>query len=86
MNAEYHVRQLGGLIGDLIEAEFPAVCPPDHDHAIAVPSAHVDEISALITLAVAEMLQAWLDAGSERDVTLEELGPIIRDHVKGWSV
>lgn len=38
-----------------------------------------------IVLLVAEMLQAWLDAGSEREVTEEEIGEAMRDHCRGWS-
>lgn len=38
-----------------------------------------------LTMVVAEILQSWLDAGSEREVTEEEIGPIMRDHCRGWS-
>lgn len=46
----------------------------------------VDAIADELTSMIAEILQAYLDAGSERDVTHEELGPAIRDHVAGWTV
>jgi hypothetical protein len=47
---------------------------------------NADKVAEDITLVVAEILQSWLDAGSERDVTFEDLGPAITDHVKGWAV
>lgn len=51
-----------------------------------IPRAGVEEIAEELTDFIAEVLQGWLDAGSERDVTYEELGPAIQDHVKGWSL
>jgi hypothetical protein len=76
---------MAACIGYMLEDAFPA--PKDWDAVTKFPihAEHVDAISDYITLVVAEILQAWLDAGSERDVTLEELGPHITDHVKGWS-
>lgn len=50
-----------------------------------VDKEHVREVAEGITEVVAEILQAWLDAGSEREVTMEDLGPVIEEHVKGWS-
>lgn len=74
-------------IGDLIEKYHPAVhLPglPEHGPR-AIPRADVDEISDVITMVVAQILQSWLNAGSERDVTYEELGPEIRTHLIGWA-
>lgn len=79
------VRNLACAIGNILERNYPAVKPGDHDRAIAVPHAHVPAIADAITLVVADILQSWLDAGSERDVTLEELGPVIEGHVYGWA-
>jgi hypothetical protein len=71
------VRELSRIIGTLLEREYPAV-----DRGI--PAEHADTISDEICLVVANILQAWLDAGSEREVTLEDLYGPINDHVKGW--
>lgn len=72
------------LIGRGLEELYPRTVDYTNSFHL-VPAEHVEAIADAITLVVAEILQAWLDAGSERDVTLEELGPAIRDHVKGWS-
>jgi uncharacterized protein YicC (UPF0701 family) len=50
-----------------------------------IPAEASEEVAEIITDVVAEILQAWLNAGSERDVTGEELGPVILEHVKGWD-
>ena len=72
-------RTLADAIGDNLRLAYPP------NRALFVPAQHVEAIADEITAVVAEILQAWLDAGSERDVTFEELGPVILDHVKGWS-
>jgi len=64
-------------IGNDLATEFP---PVDR----AIPAEAVTTIADTITLIVAEILQSWIDAGSERDVTMEELGPAIEAHVRGW--
>lgn len=76
-----HARE----IGDLIESTFPKVLLLPDSSIGAVPMKHAEQVAELITDVVAEILQSFLDAGSERDVTLEELGPVIVDHVKGWA-
>lgn len=50
-----------------------------------IPADRTEEIAEAITAMVAEMLQTWLDAGSERDVTMEELWGPIYTHIKGWG-
>ena len=50
-----------------------------------VPAQHTPAIADQITYLVAEILQSYLDAGSERENTMEELGPVIEAHVKGWD-
>ena len=46
----------------------------------------MDTISEHLTGFIAEVLQAWLDAGSERDVTLENLYDPIHKEVGSWAV
>lgn len=69
-------------IAETITARYPAV---ERNGYPCVPSAHVEAISEHLTMIVAEVIQAYIDAGSERDVTLEELGPQISDHLNGWT-
>jgi len=68
-------------IGDELVKAYPA----ERNDFPVVPAQHAEAIADTITLVVAVILQAWLDAGSERDVTLEELGPAILEHVKDWT-
>lgn len=70
-----HARE----IGKILEWQHPAI-----DRAI--PDEAVTPIADAITLVVAEIIQSWINAGSERDNTLEELGPAIEAHVRSWAV
>lgn len=81
------LHELATLAGGILEQRFPAVPFPDAglDHPQAIPHQHVEELAEEITLIVAQIIQSWLDAGSERDVTLEELTEPIAEHLKGWS-
>ena len=80
-------------IGDELERTYPAahttvtkVSGMDYEYTYPhVPAEHAEAIADHIALVVAEILQSWLDAGSERDSTLEDLGPAILNHVKGWT-
>jgi len=60
--------------------------PPDTSLGYpTIPDDRADEIADSITLVVAQILQSWLDAGSERENTVEELGDPIREHVRSWT-
>lgn len=72
-------------IGNILAEKYPAV-GQDPDYKCYIPEKGVTVVSEVITMMVAEILQSWLDAGSEREVTLEELGSAIEEHVKGWSL
>lgn len=50
----------------------------------AIPPGAGEAVADAIVSVVAEILQAWLDAGSEREVTDEQIGECITDHVLGW--
>lgn len=50
-----------------------------------MPSKHCDDIAEAFTTLIAEAITEWLDVGSEREATLEELGPVIAEHLLGWS-
>lgn len=79
-------------IGSILEACFPAMSalePTKSREEVGgpglIPHQVVTQVAETLTLVIAEILQSWLDAGSEREVTLEELGGVIEDHVRGWS-
>jgi hypothetical protein len=78
-----HIVCHATLIGDILERNHPRRTVPG---GWGPPAEDAEDIADTITLVVAQILQAWLDAGSERDVTMEELGPHILDHVKGWCI
>jgi molybdopterin biosynthesis enzyme MoaB len=69
-------------IGRMLEQRHPADTSLGYR---TIPDDGVKDISAVITLVVAQILQAWLDAGSERDVTIEALNEVIENHVAEWS-
>jgi len=50
-----------------------------------IPDEVVEPLSEHLTLFIAQVLQSWIDAGSERDVTLEELYEPIEEHIKSWA-
>ena len=78
-----HIICHATMIGQILEHHHPTRID---GITRGIPEEDVGEVADVITLVVAQILQSWLDAGSERDVTLEELGPHILDHVKGWTV
>ena len=79
-----HARSMGRLL----LLKWPATevpMGPGLTPQQVVPKAHADEIADLITLGVAEMIQAYIDAGSEREVTMENLGPHIAEEIHSWT-
>lgn len=74
------------LIGNELERTYPAVDNPDVG-APAIPAEAVEDITETLQLVIAEVIQAWIDAGSEREVTLEcePLYLALRNHLYGWS-
>lgn len=78
---------LAGQIGMNMARVWPAVAPSEGEIACAVPADKVEVIAEVMMAVVAEMLQAWLNAGSEREVTLEneDLRQMLVDKVRSWS-
>ena len=72
-------------IGDILVRRFPPVVADGMTDACAIPVEAVWAVSEEISLVVANILQAWLDAGSERENTMEELIGPIEDHIRSWS-
>lgn len=69
-------------IAVILRIRYPAVELENHD---AIPLWGCEPIAHHLTMVIAEVIQAWIDAGSERDVTLEELFDPIYQHLVGWS-
>lgn len=72
-------------IADILSKRYPAVPHRMDDSIPTIPSKYCEAIATQLTMVVAEVIQSWIDAGSERDVTLEELQPEIEKHLIGWS-
>lgn len=82
--------RLGSEAGAALEAAYPRVSaipdePQDEFGPGLIPHTGVEDVAEGLTTLISEALQCWLDAGSEREVTAEELGPQIAEHLKGWS-
>lgn len=73
-----HAQAIGNHLADVYPPAYREGYP-------TVPSEHLDAITEEVTLVVAEIIQAWIDAGSERDAVMEELSPHIRNELKGWT-
>lgn len=73
-------QQVGQQLGNAAILHFP----PDGQ---LVPVTAIDALAEMFQVAIAEAIQSWIDAGSERDVTMEneELFRVIRSELHGWS-
>ena len=68
---------------DANEALKPVPVP--NQDVTGLPAAAVPVLATVLTEIVAEVIQYYIDAGSERDVTHECLGPAIENELWGWS-
>lgn len=62
--------------------------PGKVSHFDAIPQSAVDPMTDIVVGLVAELVQGYIDAGSERDVTMEDdkLREGIRQHFQAWVV
>lgn len=74
------VLELASEIGGIASSSYPSPTSSPQ----SMPKEHIDAISELVIDVVCRIEQAWLNAGSERDVTIDNLGPHIEEHMKGW--
>lgn len=85
LNAAWKLaREPAQRIGDLLQEMFPVPDPSPVD-CPCIPKEHAEVIAETLTAVIAEILQSWLDAGSERDSTMEELFDPIHAHLRGWA-
>lgn len=85
MNQDWQeIRPHAVQIGNILKRSYPYRIYPVNR---AVPRKHVEEITVQLQTVIAEVLQAWLEAGSERDVTMENetLYRAIYDELASWS-
>jgi hypothetical protein len=59
--------------------------PGQRDGYPTVPANHKDAIADYLTSVVAELVESYLDAGSERDAIAEEIFPHLLTLVNGWT-
>jgi hypothetical protein len=78
------IREHGYQIGLEMATITPRV---EIDGARLIPADHLADITEMLVLAIAEAIQPWIDAGSERDAVMEneELHAVILEELKGWS-
>lgn len=83
MNDIYNASR---TIGDAL-AEKHGIDYPDGADLGAIPTDKVDAIAEDILTVIAEILQSWINAGSERDVTMENdaLLAALTEEVRGWT-
>jgi len=81
------MREIGMEMGNAIKAKYPAVMPLGTDGPACIPGDNLEEITEAMMTALAEAVQSWIDAGSERDAFMDndrlefELGAELQD----WS-
>lgn len=92
LNDELHglCREYGERIGAAMATQYEPVPHMDEEGQqigglSMIPGGAVEDISDGLSTLIAEVIAWFLNAGSEREVTLEELGPVIAEHLRGWS-
>src|SRR5215470_5403835 len=75
------IDKAANMLADAFVAHAPAM------NARMIPADHLDAITEGLVQVIAEVIQVWIDAGSEREVTMENEGLFraIRDELAGWS-
>jgi hypothetical protein len=72
--------KVGQLMGDVFESIHPGA-------GQLVPADRLDDLTELYMVAFAESIQAWIDAGSERDAVMENesLREQLHKELHSWS-
>lgn len=75
----------GHNVGDALARQFPPLHHPTNGPCI--PFNHLDAITEGFMLVIAEAIQSWIDAGSEREAVMEaeDLHAAIHDELRSWS-
>lgn len=70
-------------IGDILSTQYGVV--EGYDGFGAIPADKDEALAEDLTAIIAEILQAWLNAGSEREATMETLFPAMLAEVREWT-
>lgn len=76
------IRPQAELLGDTLEKHYPR----NEGEPPSINREHLEELTDHLIMVIAEVIQAWIDAGSEREVTMEneELRKAIHNELEGW--
>jgi hypothetical protein len=80
-----HLHKAADQIAKVLTAQYPPVPVPDSPHQGMVPAEGIENIAWALTEVVAQVLQSYLNAGSESDAIHEGLGERMEQEVKDWS-
>jgi len=72
------IRSKAAEVGEILLERYPVT------EVDSIPAEGAEVIADVLTMFIAEVVQCYINAGSEREVTLEELGPVIEEHIKSW--
>jgi len=76
---EYPDRALLDPVVDAMHKAWPATEPR------VVPAIYTHAIAGYLSNVVADLVESYLDAGSERDAITEEIYPHLVTLVEGWT-
>jgi hypothetical protein len=78
------LHDLGRIAGITLEGAIPAV---DIEGATGINGDYLEDLTDQVVVFIAELIQAFINAGSEREVTYENdaLRNAIYEELRGWS-
>lgn len=80
------MRELGHVVGHILATAVPPV-EIDGGPQEGIPAEFLNDLTECLMIFHAEVVQSWIDAGSEREVTMEDEGLFlaIKASLHGWS-
>lgn len=83
----YHFQEHGRALGTTLTTFYSPVSLEDDGPTNCIPDPAVPIIAVAVMTLVAEVLQAYIDAGSEREVTMENeiLYSALEGEIGGWG-
>jgi len=79
------IRKSADLIGKMLTSQFPPDPLEFSPYQGSIPDDAVPLIAWALTAVVAEVLQSYLNAGSESDAIHESLGPMMEAEIREWA-
>jgi hypothetical protein len=82
-----YFEESGRSLGSALTSLYPPVSMDDDGPTNCIPDPAVPIIALAVMTLVAEVLQAYIDAGSEREVTMENeiLYSALEGEIGGWG-